>query len=1124
MRTEFTARTPSTGKPITASSRKALSCLLFLTLLLCGTNRALAADPAFRQEKDSQATSGNTSRVTFSSSIVAGNLIAVYLIWDNTGSASVSDSMGNSYASGVAPIRWSNGRYSAQIFYTMSSSSGNNSVTATFATKLSQFGIIYAHEYSGIRVAAPIDVTASAAGTSGSLSSGSSTTTNDNDLLFAGGVSANYVSSPGTAYTARSTAQGNITEDRIVSVKGSYSATASNSGGAWAMQMVAFKGLATGDTTPPTVPAGLTPTVLSSSQINLSWNASTDPDNSPGQLTYAIYRNGVRVATTGAGGTSWTDSGLSPASTYSYTACALDPAGNTSPQSTVVQATTPPLNDTTPPTVPGNLGVTGTTASTVSLIWSASTDNVGVAGYRVYRGGAQVGTVGTTSYTDTGLPASTTYSYTVSAFDASGNNSAQSTPVSATTATPDTQPPSVSITSPANNQTVSGVTSVTANATDNVGVVGVQFQTDGGNLGAEVTSPPYSVSWATNQASNGGHVLTAIARDAAGNRSTSSTIAVNVNNTQVRPYSTNFPLTETTISEGGNWMSAVAGTNGNLWGNVATSSHFAYGPGLPDQYGDPTAMLTGSWNPDQSAQATVRVVSPRSDCCHEVEIRLRVAMGPNSITGYEINCSVSTSPTNYYLQAVRWNGPNANFTYIGSAKTNCVDGDVLKAGMTGSKLSVYKNGTLLFTVNDSTFTSGAPGIGFYQAGNGNFNDFGFSAFTASDASNNDTTPPTVPGNLSATVISPSEIDLSWSASTDNVGVTGYQVFRNNAQIGTAAGTGFSDRAVAPGVPYTYTVDAFDSAGNVSAQSSPVTAQTSSDPDITPPSIPNNLASSNVTATSVKVAWSASTDNVAVAGYVVFRNNVQVATTTTTSYTDAGLTPSTTYTYTVEAFDTSNNLSAPSQPLTVTTNAPTAVPPSVVQTNQNQISSGASTSVTFNTPTVAGNTLVVYVIWNNTGNIVLTDSQGNTFASVSAPVNWNNGNSAQIFYAAAITGGPDTVTAAFRTPVTKFGVVYAHEYAGISAINPVDVTALASGSSASMNSGSASTTSPNDLIFGAGVSDNSVTVVGSGFTARDLAYGNVTEDLVAGTIGPYAATATHNGNTWGMQVVAFRAAQ
>jgi cellulose 1,4-beta-cellobiosidase len=89
--------------------------------------------------------------------------------------------------------------------------------------------------------------------------------------------------------------------------------------------------------------------------------------------------------------------------------------------------------DTTPPSVPSNLAVTGVTSSSASLSWSASTDNVGVTGYRVFRNGVQVATTAGTSYTDSGLTASTQYTYKVAATDAAGNVSAQSAGVTATT-------------------------------------------------------------------------------------------------------------------------------------------------------------------------------------------------------------------------------------------------------------------------------------------------------------------------------------------------------------------------------------------------------------------------------------------------------------------------------------------------------------------------------------------------------------------------------------------------------------------------------------------------------------------------------------------------------------------
>ena len=190
----------------------------------------------------------------------------------------------------------------------------------------------------------------------------------------------------------------------------------------------------------------------------------------------------------------------------------------------------PGTPDTTPPSKPTGLTATPTSTSQINLNWNASTDDVGVTGYKVFRNGTQIATPTSSAYNDTGLTASTAYAYEVSATDAAGNNSPKSDVVSATTLTPapDTTPPTVSLTAPANGATVSGTITVTANAADSVGVVGVQFLVDGNNLGAEDTTSPYSVSWDTSTATNGAHVLTARARDAANNSTTSAARNVTV--------------------------------------------------------------------------------------------------------------------------------------------------------------------------------------------------------------------------------------------------------------------------------------------------------------------------------------------------------------------------------------------------------------------------------------------------------------------------------------------------------------------------------------------------------------------------------------------------------------------
>ena len=135
---------------------------------------------------------------------------------------------------------------------------------------------------------------------------------------------------------------------------------------------------------------------------------------------------------TASGTTSWTFSTNSVAlanGTHTIAGVVTDTSGNRATNAVSVTV----ANDTTAPSVPNNPTATTVTTSTVSFSWAASTDNVGVTGYKIYRGGTQIGTSAVTNYTDTGLTASTAYSYTVSAYDAAGNNSAQSAALQVTT-------------------------------------------------------------------------------------------------------------------------------------------------------------------------------------------------------------------------------------------------------------------------------------------------------------------------------------------------------------------------------------------------------------------------------------------------------------------------------------------------------------------------------------------------------------------------------------------------------------------------------------------------------------------------------------------------------------------
>lgn len=276
------------------------------------------------------------------------------------------------------------------------------------------------------------------------------------------------------------------------------------------------------DTEAPTTPLQVTASTVTLSGVTLSWDDATD---NVGIAGYRVLRDGTVVGTVTA--PVFTDTGLQSGTNYSYTVVAFDAAGNDSPASDPLNVTT--LTDMQAPTTPANFQGTSTTNS-IALTWTPSTDNVAVTGYEVWRDGVLLGTTTTTTFTDTSLQSGTTYLYTLRAFDAAGNYSNHTETLSVTTITPDTTAPAVAITAPADNATVSGTVAITANATDAVGVTGVQFLVNGVAAGSEDTTAPYQYSWNTTGLSNGTYTLSAQARDAAGNVGTAANVTVTVNN------------------------------------------------------------------------------------------------------------------------------------------------------------------------------------------------------------------------------------------------------------------------------------------------------------------------------------------------------------------------------------------------------------------------------------------------------------------------------------------------------------------------------------------------------------------------------------------------------------------
>ncbi len=385
---------------------------------------------------------------------------------------------------------------------------------------------------------------------------------------------------------------------------------------------------------------------------------------------------------------------------------------------------------------------------------------------------------------------------------------------------PDTTPPSVSLTSPTNGSTISGKYTMNATANDDSGTVSkVEFYVDGALKGTSTTSP-YSYALDTTTLTNASHSLTAKAYDPSGNVGTSSTVTVTVKNTTTTLPDTTPPT-----------VSITAPVDGNT--------------------------VSGSVNVTATAADNVGVTKV------------------DFLVDGTLKTTVQTAPYSY-----SWS------------------------------TTALSNGTHSVSV-----------IAYDAAGN-----------TSTDSAsvtvqNGDTQAPSVPAGLSATAAAYNKVNLAWTASTDNVGVTGYYVVRNGvtiAQIGSV--TTYSDTTVSASTQYKYQLIAHDAAGNVSAASAvstAATATTPSAPDTTPPSTPTGLNAAAVSTSQINLTWTGSTDNVGVTGYDVYRAvgtaaASKVATVNTTSFGDSGLSASTTYTYYVIAKDAANNQSPHSGTASATT--------------------------------------------------------------------------------------------------------------------------------------------------------------------------------------------------------------
>lgn len=187
---------------------------------------------------------------------------------------------------------------------------------------------------------------------------------------------------------------------------------------------------------------------------------------------------------------------------------------------------------------------------------------------------------------------------------------------------------------------------------------------------------------------------------------------VRVYPTAATMYQTTFGATENPISEGGKWLNG--GTDGLDWSDCKTSGGNVVGTQIKNaHYNDATAVLNNrTWAENQRVRATVYKNSPSDAGEPEVEIRLRSVVGAHVNRGYE--CLFSTNGL-YDIQIVRWDGLD-DYHYVGmSAEPHVLaDGDVVEADIVGGHIKVWLNDTLMAEADDSTWTDGNPGIGFWN--------------------------------------------------------------------------------------------------------------------------------------------------------------------------------------------------------------------------------------------------------------------------------------------------------------------------------------------------------------------------------------------------------------------------
>lgn len=417
-----------------------------------------------------------------------------------------------------------------------------------------------------------------------------------------------------------------------------------------------------------------------------------------------------------------------------------------------------------------------------------------------------------------------------------------------------------------------------------------------------------------------------------------STAATSQASSTTPSYQTTFSDTENPLSQNGKWING--GTTGLDWNNCQSTPGFAFGTQPGTQTGDDSiCVLSGNWNANQSAQMTVKIKSTSNASEELEEVWVRTTIAAHSVTGYEVTCSVS--PNDPFLRLTRWDGPRGDYAVLANASTGCKNGDVVQAAISGSSITVYKNGTSMLTATDSKYTSGSPGMGFYiQNVQGTASaadaEFGVSAFSAAGSAGSNSSS----GGSSAGTISVNATSLPFGSVALNqpaiqpLTVTNYGGSAITVSAVTVTGAGFSLQGAAlpltlsPGQNATLNVQFDPTAAGAASGELTINSTSSSNAvaqlSLSGTGVSGTGASGTGAVHQVDLNWSApASSSDPVAGYNIYRSaggssfqRLNSSVDKQTTYQDGSAQAGATYEYYVTTVDGSGAESAPSNTITV----------------------------------------------------------------------------------------------------------------------------------------------------------------------------------------------------------------